>query len=80
MTNQIRYIAKVDFTYDGVFYARGDEWEPGGFRLDDKLIELEFVREVAKPIDVEGFYCQECKRKFKSKSGLMSHRRAKHDA
>ena len=68
------YTATRQFQYDGVDYQPGDTWEPGGFRNDNLLIEYEYVKK-----EIIDFYCQDCKREFKSKSGLMSHRRAKHD-
>lgn len=68
------YSVQRQFQYNQKMYHPGDEWKPGGFKHDDKLIEQEFVKE-----EIIEFYCQECEREFKSKSGLMSHRRAKHD-
>lgn len=79
MVNQMKYIANKRFTYDGIDYQRGDEWEPGGFQNDRLIIDIGYVREVTKPLIIDDFYCQECKRKFKSKAGLKAHRRAKHD-
>ena len=35
------YVVKQAFEYNGTSYKPGDEWEPEGFRNDDKIMEGE---------------------------------------
>ena len=43
------YTARKTFTYNGTNYGLGDIWEPKGFSVDRKLVDLRFVLE-ALPI------------------------------
>jgi Fic family protein len=39
--NEVRYIVKNEFKYDGKIYKIGEEWEPQGFKTDELIINQE---------------------------------------
>lgn len=46
MAEQVKYVARQRFKYNGVLHKPGDEWTPTGSRLDESIIRNRLVSTV----------------------------------
>ena len=46
MAEQVKYIARQRFKYDGKWLKAGDEWKPVGARYDESIIRNRLVSTV----------------------------------